>query len=86
MIGRILSKIEVWFVLRMIRILAKGCYYFRHANSRDLEKYLKVEEVEDEFDGLVYRKIVKGTYANKLVRLYTWSCGISIVRCWIEWV
>jgi len=86
MIGKILSKVEVLFVLRMIRILAEGCYYFRHASSEDFEKYIGVEEVEEEFDGLVYRRIVKGTYADKLIQLYTWSCGISIARCWIEWV
>lgn len=86
MLERALSKIEIWFILRMIRILAKGCYYFRHASSEDLEKYLEVKEVEEEFDGLVYRKIIKGTYADKLIWLCTWSCGISIIRCWIEWV
>jgi len=86
MIGRILSKIEVKFVLRMIRILARGCYYFRYASSEDLERYLRIEEVEEEFDGLIYRKIVRGSYADKLVWLCTWSSGISVVRCWIEWI
>ena len=86
MIEKILSKVEIWFVLKLIGILAEGCYYLRYASSEDFEKCIKVRDAEEEFDGLVYRRTVRGTYGGKLIQLHVWSCGISIVRCWIEWM
>ncbi len=81
-----MSKLEILIVLKMIEVLEGGCYYFRFAKSEEFEKYLDVEDVKEEFDGLIYRKTVEGKRSNKLVLLYTWSSGISLFRYWIEWL
>lgn len=82
---RILAWLEVRTVLKSIESLSEGYYSFKHAELDDLIGYLCVVNIEEETDGLVYRKTIVGFYKKKRVTLVLWSCGISIVRCWIMW-
>lgn len=81
-----MSRLEVLFVLRLMKLLSEGCYHFRFAEIEDFVKYLEDAEVEEDSDGLTYLKTIRGFYEDKFVELNLWSCGISVVRSWIRWM
>ena len=83
---RILSLLEVRFVLKLVNVLSEGCYYLKHAEIEDFVRYLEDVEVEEDTDGLTYLKTIRGIYGDKSVELNLWSCGISVVRKWVTWV
>ena len=72
-------------VLKLIKMLSEGVYNLKYATIDDFEKYLEIEEIKEETDGLVYRKTITGFYINKFVELNFWSCDITTVRHWICW-
>ena len=82
---QILAWLEVRTTLKSIESLSEGYYPLKYADLDDFVRHLHVIIVEEETDGLVYRKTIVGFYKKKQVTLVLWSCGISIVRCWITW-
>ncbi len=81
----VLAKMEVKIVLKLIKMLEEGRYNLKYATIEDFEKYLKIEGIEEETDGLVYRKTVTGVYSDKFVELNVWSCDITTFRHWVCW-
>lgn len=55
-----MSRLEVLFILRLMKLLSEGCYYLKYAEIEDFIKYLEDAEVEEDSDGLTYLKTIRG--------------------------
>ncbi len=80
----ILVRLELLMLRFLMRLVTEGVYHFRYVAEEDLIKRMKVERDWGEFDGLVYRREIKGKYSGRHVKVFVWRDNLQ--RFWIEWI